>query len=233
VASAVQRRVNDVVGTQHFAPDEPFAVLVAAAIAGDQTAWNALVGRLERVVWKSVNMMTYDHEVRNDAFAATWLRLAERLDSIREPEELPGWLATTACNEVRQVLRHRSRHDVSLNQSAAGLSGLGERISNIPDDLGDHERELVGQDERRRVREVFGRLDDQCRELLTVLVMADPPIPYDEASEQLGRPVGSLGPARGRCLEKMRSMLEVHGENDDQTGRPRSHRDDHGQGDDS
>ena len=92
---------------RQFSAEQSLTGLVAGAIDGHADAWAALVARLERVVWKSVNMMTFDHEARDDAFAATWLRLAERLDTIREPEKLPGWLATTACNEVRQILRQR------------------------------------------------------------------------------------------------------------------------------
>ena len=88
---------------RHFSAEQPLASLVAGAIDGHDAAWDALVVRLQRVVWKSVNMMTFDHEVREDAFAATWLRLAERLATIREPEKLPGWLTTTACNEVRSM----------------------------------------------------------------------------------------------------------------------------------
>jgi DNA-directed RNA polymerase specialized sigma24 family protein len=63
-------------------------------------------------------------------------------------------------------------------------------------------------DQRRSTRAAFARLDETCREIIAVLVLADPPIPYDEASEQLGRPIGSLGPSRRRCLEKMKSLLE-------------------------
>lgn len=189
------------------ASETPIPDLVAAALEGDQRAWNALVERLQRVVWKSVNMMTRDHEIRDDAFAATWLRLAERLGTIREPEKLPGWLATTACNEVRQIVRQRGRQHTSLS---AGWTetGVGELIDTLSDDDGEHASELIAGEQRHRVREVFAQLDELCRELITVLVLADPPIPYDEASEQLGRPVGSLGPSRRRCLDKMRTLLE-------------------------
>jgi DNA-directed RNA polymerase specialized sigma24 family protein len=83
------------------------------------------VGRLERVVWKSVNMMTYDHEVRDDAFAATWLRLAERLESIREPEKLSGWLATTACNEVRQICDNADVMTFPSVSRSQGCQGSG------------------------------------------------------------------------------------------------------------
>ncbi len=190
--------------------DEPIAELVARAVEGDERAWEALVVRLHRVVWKSVNMMTFDRDVRDDAFAATWMRLAERLESIREPEKLPGWLATTACNEVRQILRHRNRHPIAHVDGWSG-SSVGELLDSLPDEVADHADRLLADEQRRQVRAAFERLDDGCRELLTVLVLADPPVPYDEAAEQLGRPIGSLGPTRRRCLEKMNGLLDGGG----------------------
>jgi len=196
---------------QRFSAEQPLASLVAGAIDGHQAAWNALVERLQRVVWKSVNMMTYDHEVRDDAFAATWLRLAERLHTIREPEKLPGWLATTACNEVRQILRQRGRQQMThaADWSGSPATGVGELLDTIAGDDGEHAKGMMLDESRRSVRAAFGRLDENCREIITVLVLADPPVPYDEASERLGRPIGSLGPSRRRCLEKMKSLLEA------------------------
>jgi RNA polymerase sigma factor (sigma-70 family) len=166
-----------------FSAEQSLTSLVAGAIDGHADAWVALVARLERVVWKSVNMMTFDHEARDDAFAATWLRLAERLDSIREPEKLPGWLATTACNEVRQILRQRSRQQALQGGDWTTSSGnMGDLLDTIAGDDGDHSRGIQLDESRRDVRAAFGRLDPQCREIITVLVLADPPVPYDEAS---------------------------------------------------
>ena len=119
-----------------FSSDDPLATLVAGALDGHDAAWNALVARLERVVWKSVNMMTADREVRDDAFAATWLRLAERLDSIREPEKLPGWLTTTATNEVRQIVRQRHRQDISITESWSGTGHIGDLVDTLVGDDG-------------------------------------------------------------------------------------------------
>lgn len=191
-----------------FQADQPLPDLVAGALDGRQDAWDALVARLQRVVWKAVNMMTFDHEIRDDAFAATWLRLAERLHTIREPEKLPGWLATTATNEVRQIVRQRGR---AVPVADTAMSGAGDRTGDVLDrvagDDGDHAAGLVLADARRGVREAFAQLDEGCRELLSVLVLADPPIPYDEASLILGRPVGALGPSRRRCLDKMKGLL--------------------------
>ncbi len=193
-----------------FSPDQDLGLLVAGALGGHSAAWDALVARLERVVWKSVNMLTSDREIREDAFAATWLRLAERLDTIREPEKLPGWLATTSCNEVRQIVRQRGRRHLSLNESFGTAAGGVDLIDTFTTDDGEHAAGLIADETHGDVRAAFARLDENCREIITVLVLADPPLAYDEASEQLGRPIGSLGPSRRRCLDKMKSLLDHH-----------------------
>jgi RNA polymerase sigma factor (sigma-70 family) len=187
---------------------EQLTELVGRALADDAAAWRALVDGLERVVWKAVNMMTLDADIREDAFAATWLRLAERLDSIREPHKLPGWLTTTATNEVRMLLRQRNRQPLPASEPVV-LRGVAvdDLFESLAGDEGEHSRELVAAERRREVRAAFARLDESCREVLTVLVTADPPVPYDEASARLGRPIGSLGPTRRRCLDKLRQLL--------------------------
>ena len=192
---------------RHLTDDE-LTSLVGLALDGDQPAWEQLVRGLERVVWKTVVMMTSDSELRNDAFAATWLRLAERLPTIREPQKLPGWLATTAANEVRQIVRQRGHDHVPFSGLSDSDDGFGP-LDQMVDDGGDRAAELVAAERRRDVRAAFGRLDDSCRELITVLVLADPPIPYDEASEQLGRPIGALGPTRARCLDKLKNLIDT------------------------
>ena len=64
---------------------------------------------------------------------------------------------------------------------------------------------VEGDDTRAWATRLHNRLVVPAR---SVLVLADPPVPYEIASERLGRPIGSLGPSRRRCLQKMRSLLE-------------------------
>ena len=54
----------------------------------------------------------------------------------------------------------------------------------------------------------MAHLPSQWQQLMDLL-MADPPVPYAEISDQLGLPVGSIGPTRGRCLAKLRVLLEA------------------------
>jgi DNA-directed RNA polymerase specialized sigma24 family protein len=41
------------------------------------------------------------------------------------------------------------------------------------------------------------------------LLMADPPTPYADISDELGLPMGSIGPTRGRCLAQLRTLLQA------------------------
>jgi DNA-directed RNA polymerase specialized sigma24 family protein len=60
------------------------------------------------------------------------------------------------------------------------------------------------------VRRAVATLPPRCRELLRLL-MLDPPPSYEEISAALDIPLGSIGPTRGRCLEKLKALVTVDG----------------------
>ena len=167
--------------------------LVALALGGDRDAWTQIVHRYERVAWKVLSGFDLGTEDRNDVFASTFFRLLERLGSIREPDKLPGWIATTARNEALTLLRSRSRE--------TPVESVGEAPAAGPTAEPDHR--LLDLELRAALRIAFDELPADCRELL-VLFTVDPPLSYDEIAEITGRPRGSLGPSRARCLERLR-----------------------------
>jgi hypothetical protein len=62
-------------------------------------------------------------------------------------------------------------------------------------------------DERDRVLwSTFQQLSHRCRELLRIVSMVDRP-DYAVVGDALGMPHGSIGPTRGRCLAKLRTLL--------------------------
>ncbi|HEY8944332.1 MAG TPA: hypothetical protein VIM73_08720, partial [Polyangiaceae bacterium] len=65
---------------------------------------------------------------------------------------------------------------------------------------------FVRDDEREAVRRAFLAQDDKCRALLAYVAAFSRP-DYDVISEELGMKRGSIGPTRGRCLDKMRKTL--------------------------
>jgi len=177
-------------------PEQELEALVARALAGERAAWEGLVARLQRVVWRAIGRFDLSAEDRKDAFAATFFRLYERLDTVREPAKLPGWVATTARNEVHTLLR--GRRDRPMD--AVDLP--------LPPHEEEPEREMVDDELRVALRAALAGLSTACQDLLRLLSI-DPPLSYADIGEVLGLPHGSIGPTRQRCLERLRSAPQL------------------------
>lgn len=178
-------------------PDLPR--LVAAAQQGDAEAWNALVEQFAGLVWHVIRGFRLSNAAAEDVYQTTWLRLAEHLDRIRQPESLGGWLARTARNECLRAVKLGGREDL---RSDLDLD-LVDRTA-APVDKGvetDAANEILWR--------AFATLSQACQQLLRLLI-AEPPLPYDRISELLGISIGSIGPTRARCLAKLRTSRGVY-----------------------
>lgn len=167
--------------------------LVERARGGDQTAWDRIVERYAPLVWSLCQRYHLARADADDVGASVWLRLVEKLDTIREPAALPGWLATTTRRECLRLLQAKHRElPVEDNQRLVDEANPGA------DDW------LLEQERLIALRLAYADLSERCRQLLKLL-FADPVTPYDEISAILGMPVGAIGPTRQRCLGKLRA----------------------------
>jgi RNA polymerase sigma factor (sigma-70 family) len=169
--------------------------LLARAAAGDQSAWDALVGSYERLVWSVVRGFRFDDATTADVFQTVWLRFVEHIQRIRSPDAVASWLATTARHESIRVSRARARQvptDFEYDLPDTSAPSPAERA------------ELAA--EEMAAVEAFSRLGEPCQELLRLLI-AEPPLDYEAISGITGRPVGSIGPTRGRCLDRLRRLM--------------------------
>ena len=176
------------------------ASLVRRAAEGDRHAWEGLVDQYARLIWSITNEFKLIESDAADVAQTTWLRLLQHIDRIEHPHRVGSWLAATARNECLRSLAARKRvvvvdqDDVELGNAVAPAAEIDERL------LAD-ERDQV-------VRDALSRLPRRWQRLLEML-MADPPVPYADISDELGLPVGSIGPTRGRCLARLRVLLQA------------------------
>jgi RNA polymerase sigma factor (sigma-70 family) len=172
--------------------DDPSVVaLVELARSGDKGAWNRIVERYAPLVWAVCRRHRLSEPDADDVGATVWLRLVERLSTIREPAALPGWIATTTRNECLGVLRAQ-RKQVSVD------------IADLPDETDPPSDEwLLTQERHIALRAAFGELSERCRQLLSLL-FGEPPMPYVQVAATVGMPVGAIGPSRMRCLNMLR-----------------------------
>jgi DNA-directed RNA polymerase specialized sigma24 family protein len=133
--------------------------------------------------------------------------LVEQLGKLREPAALPGWLATTTARECLRVVTAASKAE------RLG-TGLDDSVVFVDDAVIDEEILVAERD--AALRAAFTELPPRCQQLLSMLI-SDPPHSYAEIHAELGIPVGSIGPQRARCLERMRrsSALAALGEGEE------------------
>lgn len=175
------------------------ALLVPQAASGDKRAWERLVAQYSRLIWSITVEYRLAESDAADVVQTTWLRLLEHIDRIQYPDRVGSWLAATARNECLRSLASRKR--VVLGHDTEAMVQRHAVDAEV-------DRRLLAAERDQTVRDAMARLPDQWQRLLQLL-MADPPVPYAEISDQLGLPVGSIGPTRGRCLARLRVLLEV------------------------
>jgi RNA polymerase sigma factor (sigma-70 family) len=176
--------------------DDPVVTgLVTRARNGEEQAWDALVERYAPLIWSICRRHRLGGADAGDVGQRVWLQLVDHLDKIRDPAALPGWLVTTIWRECAQVQR------AARGSPAAGHALDAETIPDHPAQT--VEQQLLTAGRHAALREAFARLPPCCQQLITLLTQ-DPPLPYATISARLNISVGSIGPNRGRCLDRLR-----------------------------
>ena len=182
------------VETARMRDHQSVADLVEGARNHEQQAWDALIERYAPLVWSICRRNRLDQAEASDVSQDVWLWLVEQLDRIRDPAALPGWLATTTQRECYRFVRAARRaHSVERVVDA----------EDIPDPTVIVEQELLADELHIVLHQAFTELPTSYQQLLALLIH-DPPLSYAEISARLGIPVGTIGPTRRRCLEKLR-----------------------------
>jgi RNA polymerase sigma factor (sigma-70 family) len=184
--------------TPHTAEECTTTTLLERATQGDQLAWKGLIGKydgLVRSVARSFHLQAADV---HDVSQTTWLRLILHLDTIRDPERLPAWLAVTATRESLSTLRQASRNRPM------------PMADETPDATVDLEQSAVSHDAAGDLWAAVAGLPLRQQHLLIVLFREDLRS-YQEVAARCGMPIGSIGPTRARALSHLRHELTDRG----------------------
>lgn len=171
------------------------ARLYVAARAGDGDAQQTLVEELNELLWRAARRTGLDRDSASDVVQTAWLRLWRPENELEQPRALTKWLLTTVSREAwKQV--GRTRREIVADpidiRDVVVIEGV--------------EDGLVREVEREAVRRAFLAQSEMCRRLLAYVATVGRP-DYDIIAEALGMKRGSIGPTRGRCLNKMRKTL--------------------------
>jgi RNA polymerase sigma factor (sigma-70 family) len=180
-------------------PDER---LVRECCKGSQDAWSALIEKYKNLIFSIPIKFGLSREDSADVFQAVCVELLAGLPKLREAKALPKWLMQTTYH---QCLRWKKDRLNLLDDPRA----IEKRLEADPKELPE---EMFNQIQREQsVREAISALPARCNQMVGMLFFEDPPRPYEEVAKQLQLATGSIGFIRGRCLKKLRQLLEEKG----------------------
>jgi RNA polymerase sigma factor (sigma-70 family) len=166
----------------------------AAYLDGDRERLSELVDLVTPVLWNAARSQGAAAPVCEDAIQTAFLQLVDRADSIKEPAAVLGWLVVVVKREVWRLCRG-SRREIGVDE-----------VPEAPAQQLDPESQSILSERQRILWQHISTLTPRCQELLRVIAFADRP-DYAAIAQSLGMPVGSIGPTRGRCLQKLRTTL--------------------------
>jgi RNA polymerase sigma factor (sigma-70 family) len=176
---------------------EDAAGLVVRCRSGDALAWTEIVERFGPLVWAVARRSGLTPDDEADVFQNTWSAAFEELPRLRDPAAFPAWIGSVARH---QAMRMRRGYGIA-RRSMAYVAREDVDVT-LPDDA------LAALEEQRKVSAAVERIGRRCAELLRALYYEDPQPAYAELSRRLKMPIGSLGPTRARCLEKLEKEID-------------------------
>jgi RNA polymerase sigma factor (sigma-70 family) len=174
----------------------PDGELVDRCIAGEDLAWEVLVRRYRRLACAVPRRLGLSEDETEEIFHHTFVRLAEGIGRIKDRARIRAWIVTTTRRLSIDAIRRRRGAEVATSSEI-----LSERpaTSLLPPEV------LEEAERQHLVRHALLQLGDRCRRLLTLLFYhsSERPPSYEMVSGELGIPIGSIGPTRARCLERL------------------------------
>ena len=158
----------------------------------DQEAWSELVARYERLVFSIPLRSGLSREDAADVTQLTFAALVETIHKVENADSLGSWLMTVARRTTWRI-RNAADREVADDDVGADLY-VDATDAQLAQTLAVHG--------------ALAKIGRSCRDLLIALFADEEPT-YVDVARSVGRPIGSIGPMRARCLNHLREALET------------------------
>ena len=178
------------------------ADLIRRCRDGDQAAWESLVDRYQRLIVTIPRRAGLSDEQATDVFQEVFLTLFEKIDAIEQPERIRSWIVTTAKYKTWALVRgakglYSPATDAEMEMEMANIADT----SALADDV------LIELEEQHMIRTALAKLEDRCRQILSMIYLSEPAASYVEVAAAIGVGEKSISPLRSRCLKKLKDIL--------------------------
>jgi len=182
------------------------SAFVAAAKAGDISAFETLVGRYERKIFRLTQNITQNREDAEDAMQEAFLKAFEHLQSFEGNSRFYTWLVRIAVNQALMKLRKRRPNVVSLDEEIDTGEDL---VPREVEDWGPSPADRYAQTELSEIlTKVIGELDPPFRIVFQLRDIEE--LSTEETADALGLSVPAVKSRLLRARLKLRQTLNQY-----------------------
>jgi RNA polymerase sigma-70 factor (ECF subfamily) len=179
-------------------------MLVAAAKKGDAAAFEELVSRYERKIFRLTMNITRNREDAEDAMQDAFLKSYSHLKNFQGDSRFYTWLVRIAANEALMRLRKRRPNQFSLDEPVEGDEDLMPRELR---DWGPSPEQRFAQTEMHQI--LSGVIDELEPDYRTVFVLRDiEELSTEDTATTLGISVPAVKSRLLRARLKLREKLD-------------------------
>lgn len=182
--------------------DRSDAEIVRACRKGDQTAWDDLVGRYQRLIYAIPRRAGLSEERCADVFQEVFVTLLEKIDAIEKPEKIRSWIVTTAKFKTWSSVRaEKGLYSPETEEE------MEAEMAALPDAAPLADEQLVRLEQQHLIRTAMNMLEERCRMILSMIYLRESAASYAEVAAKVGVGETSISPLRTRCLKKLERIL--------------------------
>lgn len=176
--------------------------LVERARGGDESAWETIVHKYQNLLYSIPLRAGLRRDSASDVLQEVFTTLFQKIDALEKPEFLRAWLVTTTQHKTIHFIHREARGKPKSIDELESTIGFEVVDPSLAPDEG-----LIQLEREKQIEDALASIDERCRRLLTLLYLNQHQIPYAEIARMLELPLGSIGPTRARCLEKLIKLL--------------------------
>jgi len=179
------------------------AELVKACRKGDESAWNTLVDRYQRLIFAIPRRAGLSEEQAADILQEVFLTLFEKLDEIEQPDKIRSWIVTTAKFKTWGLVRNEKGF-----YSPETEEEMEQEMASLPDTSPLADERLIELEQQHLIRTALREIEERCQKILSMIYLRDTAASYAEVASEIGVGETSISPMRARCLKKLAKILE-------------------------
>ena len=176
---------------------------LAQAAGGDEFAWKQIVDAYAHRVFALLRSKCSNEDLAEEITQSAFCTIATKLSEYTESGKFEAWLFRIAMNRLRDEMRRRQRHAVSMDNETIGFLVKGQH--DTPSDNTDSK-------EIESLRLAVRQLPSSDQDIIYMRHSAG--MSYKQIASVLNEPLGTILARQHRALGKLKKLLESSGEDE-------------------